>query len=533
MDVTARPWRRWATAVTAALALALTTGAAPSSATGTGDDLGPEITAIMHKAPYVHSQWGLLELDDQGNVVHSDFPDQFFLPGSTAKLFAVSGAWHALGGDHRFTTPVQALGTRRGSVLTGALSLVAQGDLTMGGRTKPDGSVDYVPIDHTYANDAPGATLTPENPLAGLDQIARQVRAAGITEVRGNVVVDARLFTTFPPLDPAPNPLIINDNLIDLLTTATTPGHQAKLSWRPQVAPYQVTSSVQTVAAGGTSAITVTASPDGTRIHLSGTIAAGSQPELRVSSVQDPESFGRTALIEALARAGVSVTAAPTGANPVSLLPGSYTGTPRVAAYVSPQFWQYARLIFKVSHNLGANLTVCLMAVTAHSHQCGDGFPVLHSFLVQAGIDPTQVNLLDGRGGDPNDRVTPRVENEILRYWAHTPDAARFRKAQPLMGVDGLLAFVCPSSSDCPGKGKVWAKTGTVAGEDAVNQRIAEGALSIGGYLEVRGGRFYTFYLVMNGASVPDIQGVIDGGDDLARIAGLLQVQAAEDATAH
>jgi D-alanyl-D-alanine carboxypeptidase/D-alanyl-D-alanine-endopeptidase (penicillin-binding protein 4) len=387
--------------------------------------------------------------------------------------------------------------------------------------------VDFVPIDHTYANDAPGATLTPENPLAGLDQIAHQVRAAGITEVKGNVVVDARLFTTFPPLNPAPNPLIINDNLIDLLTTATTPGHPAKLLWRPQVAPYHVTSSVRTTAAGSTSAITVTASPDGTRINLSGTIAAGSQPELRVSSVQDPETFGRTALIEALARAGVHVTAPPTGANPTTLLPRTYTGTARVAAYTSPEFWQYARLIFKVSHNLGANLTVCLMAVTAHSHQCGDGFPVLHSFMVHAGIDPTQVNLLDGRGGDPNDRLTPRATNELLRYWAHTPDAARFREAQPLMGVDGLLAFVCPSSSDCPGKGKVWAKTGTVAGEDAVNQRIAVGALTISGYLEACPGRFYTFYLAMNGGSVPDIQGVLEGGDDLARIAGLLQVQAA------
>ncbi|WP_042431345.1 D-alanyl-D-alanine carboxypeptidase/D-alanyl-D-alanine endopeptidase [Streptacidiphilus anmyonensis] len=529
MGVRVRAWRRWATAVTAAFAVALGTAVTPASpVTPQRDDLGPEITAIMHKAPYAHAQWGLLEVDDQtGRIVHSDFPDQFFIPGSTAKLFGVSGAWNALGGDHRFTTPVQALGRRAGSVLHGNLSLVAQGDLTMGGRTKPDGSVDYVPIDHTYANDAPGATLTPENPLAGLDLIAHQIRRAGITEVRGDVVVDDRLFTTFPPLDPAPTPLIINDNVIDLLSTATTPGHPAKLSWRPQVAPYQVTSNVRTVAAGGPTDITVSASPDGTRIHLTGTIAADAQPTLRVSPIQDPSAFGRTALIEALARAGVKVTATATGANPVRLLPRDYTGARRVAAYVSPQFWQYARLIFKVSLNLGGNLAICLMAVTAHSHQCGDGFRVLRSFLVRAGIDPTQLNLLDGRGGDPNDRLTPRVVTQLLRYWASTREATRFREAQPLLGVDGLLAFVCPDPSDCPGKGKVWAKTGTAAGEDAVNQRIAEGALAIAGYLEVRPGRFHSFDLVMNGASVPDIQGVIDGGDDLARIAGLLQEQAA------
>jgi D-alanyl-D-alanine carboxypeptidase/D-alanyl-D-alanine-endopeptidase (penicillin-binding protein 4) len=293
------------------------------------------------------------------------------------------------------------------------------------------------------------------------------------------------------------------------------------------VAPYQVTSSVQTVAAGGEPNISVSASPDGTRIHLTGTIPAGSRPALRVSPIQDPAAFGRTALIDALVRAGVKVTAAATGPNPVGLLPGSYAGTQRVAAYVSPEFWQYARLIFKVSLNLGGNLAICLMAVTAHSNQCGNGFPVLRSFLQHAGIDPTQLNLLDGRGGDPNDRLTPRVVTELLRYWASTPDATRFREAQPLLGVDGLLAFVCPVSSDCPGKGKVWAKTGTAAGEDAVNNRIAEGALAIAGYLEVCPGHYHSFDLVVNGASVPDIQGVIDGGDDLARIAGLLQEQAA------
>ncbi|MFD0530258.1 D-alanyl-D-alanine carboxypeptidase [Kitasatospora arboriphila] len=136
-----------------------------------------------------------------------------------------------------------------------------------------------------------------------LDSIAQQVRSAGITQVRGNVVVDPRLFTAGPPLDPAPTPMIVNDNVIDLLTTPTAPGQTAQLFWRPQVAPYQVTSDVRTVPASGTTDIQVSADPDGTRITLSGTIAADAAPVLRISHVQDPNAFARTALIEALARA--------------------------------------------------------------------------------------------------------------------------------------------------------------------------------------------------------------------------------------
>ena len=527
MSTTLRHWRTWATALTMAVVTAVTAGAVDPAA-AQRDDLGPAINAIMAKPAYKHAQWGLLEVDDRsGRVIHAQYPDQLFIPGSTAKLVAVSGAWHTLGGDHRFATPVQAVGRRRGSVLDGSLVLVGQGDLTMGGRTAPDGSVSYTPVDHTYANDVPGATLTPEDPLAGLDQIARQVRRSGITRVTGNVAVDSRLFTSFAGLDPTPTPLIINDNVIDLLTTATAPGHAARLSWRPQVAPYRVTSTVRTVAAGGTTDISVTASPDGTRISLSGTIAAGSQPVLRISNVRDPVAFGRTALIEALARAGVRVAAKPTGPNPSRVVPDSYRGTQRVAAYVSPEYAEYAKLIFKVSHNLGANLAVCLMAVSAGSRQCEDGFPVLNSFLRQAGVNPTQAQLLDGRGGNPVDRVTPRIENQILHYWQGTPDANRFREALPILGVDGSLAYVCEGSPTCPGKGKVWGKTGTVAGLDALNQRLAVGAETIGGYLDAGHGRLYTFYLAVNGASAPDINGVIDIGNDLARIAGLLQEQAA------
>ncbi|WP_405018396.1 D-alanyl-D-alanine carboxypeptidase/D-alanyl-D-alanine-endopeptidase [Kitasatospora sp. NBC_00070] len=521
-----RSWRSRVTALGAVLATALTVGAA-GPVPDQSDDLGPEITAIMNKPAYQHAQWGLLEIDDAtGRVIHSRYPDQFFIPGSTAKLVSVSGAWHTLGGDHRFSTPVQAVGDRDGTVLNGSLVLVAQGDLTMGGRTKPDGGVDYTTIDHTYANDVPGATLTPENPLAGLDEIARQVRESGLTEIRGDVAVDSRLFTTSEGLDPGPDPLIVNDNVIDLLTTPTAPGTTARLSWRPQVAPYQVESTVQTVAAGGTTDIAVAASPDGTHLTLSGTIAADAPPTLRISHVQDPAAFGRTALIEALARAGVTVTAPPTGPNPAGVLPATYDGTQRVGAYVSPVFAEYAKLILKVSHNLGANLTICLMAVTAGSHQCDGGFPVLNAFLRQAGIDPTQAQLLDGRGGNPIDRVTPRVENEILHYWQGTPDADRFREAQPILGVDGSLATACAGCPTCPGKGKVWAKPGSVLGFDALNERLAVGGETLGGYLDAGHGRLHTFYLAVNGASTPDINSFFDVINDLSRISGLLQEQA-------
>ncbi|MFF3743369.1 D-alanyl-D-alanine carboxypeptidase/D-alanyl-D-alanine endopeptidase [Streptomyces kronopolitis] len=488
--------------------------------------LDPRITAVMRKPDYRHAQWGLFQQNpDGGEVTQSRYADQFFVPGSTAKLFSVSGTWQTLGGEHRFVTPVHAVGQRRGSTLKGNLDLVAQGDLTLGGRTRKDGTVAYTTIDHTYADDVPGATLTPQDPLAGIDQLARQVRASGIRQVDGDVVIDPRLFRPDPVLDPTPTPMIVNDNLIDLLTTpGSRPGTPAGLDWRPKVAPYHVTSAVRTVAAGQPTGIDVTSSRDGTRIRLSGTIAAGSAPVLRVSDIKDPNAFGRTAMIEALQRAGVKVRAKAVGPNPAARLPHSYQGAPTVARYTSPPYAQYAKLILKVSHNLGANLGMCLMATTAKSTDCEDGFPVLAAFLDRAHVDRKAVQLADGRGGNPVDRTTPRALAQILTYWQRTPEAARFRTSLPILGVDGLLADSC---RHCPSRGKVFAKTGTVAGGDTLNDRLAVGAETAAGYLETRKGHFDVFFDGVNGASTPnaDINGVLTIGDDVADIAAYLQQQ--------
>ncbi|WP_328692035.1 D-alanyl-D-alanine carboxypeptidase/D-alanyl-D-alanine-endopeptidase [Streptomyces caniferus] len=489
--------------------------------------LDPRITSVMHKPDYRHAQWGLFQQNPEtGKVTQSRYADQFFIPGSTAKLVSVSGTWHTLGSEHRFVTPVHAVGQRRDTTLKGNLDLVAQGDLTLGGRTRKDGTVAFTDIDHTYANDVPGATLTPEDPLAGIHHLARQVRASGIRRVDGDVVVDARLFRPDPVLAPTPTPLIINDNVIDLLTSpGARAGTPAALEWRPKVAPYHVTSAVRTVAAGKPSDIAVSSSPDGTRIRLSGTIAAGSAPVLRVSAVKDPNAFGRTAMIEALKGAGVEVRAKAVGPNPARQLPKSYQGAPTVARYTSPTYSEYAKLILKVSHNLGANLGICLMATSTGSPDCANGFPVLAAFLDHAKVDRRAVQLADGRGGNPADRTTPRALAQILTYWQHTRDARTFRTSLPILGVDGTLADSCRS---CPSRGKVFAKTGTTVGGDALNDRLAVGAETTAGYLETRPGRFDVFFAGVNGASTPNagINGVLISGDDVADVAAHLQQQA-------
>src|SRR5262249_10499767 len=159
--------------------------------------------------------------------------------------------------------------------------------------------------------------------------------------------------------EPKPTPVMINDNLIDLVATPTKPGRPAKFSYRPAAATLTVDAHVTTVAKDGTTALHITGQAPGT-ITVTGTIAADAQPLVQVAPIADPAAFARTVFIEALAKHGVKVGADVDGQNPSTLLPDSYAGAAPVAAYVSPPYADYAKLILKVSHNLGANLGMCL-----------------------------------------------------------------------------------------------------------------------------------------------------------------------------
>ena len=318
---------------------------------------------------------------------------------------------------------------------------------------------------------------------------------------------------------------MVNDNLIDLLVTPTRAGRPARFSYRPRAATLALDADVRTVAAGRPTAISFTGSAPG-RIKVTGTIAAGDRPVLKVAEIADPAAFARTVFIQALRRAGVRVDARSGGPNPARRLPASRTHhrRTRVAVLVSPPYAEYAKLILKVSHNLGANLGVCLLAVTARSTDCDAGFASMNAFLRRAGVDTSQIVLADGRGGDPADRSTPTAITQILRYWTGQPDFDEFRAALPSLGVDGSPAAVATNSA---ARGKVFAKTGTAAAGDPLNDRVVVQAKALGGFFLQAGGAWRVFNVVVNNAGGgADLQPILDANEDVGQVAAQLWQQA-------
>jgi len=288
--------------------------------------LSPALQKVIDSPEYKAAKWGLLVVDtESGKTIYQlDRRTQFFT-ASTAKTFSVSTALDQFGADYRFHTPV----VRSGDVspsgeLTGNLIVVGKGDLTLGGRTKPDGSVDVPVFDHFDANGLPGlATITPEDPLAGLDHIAQAVAAGGIKKVQGDVVVDDRLWDPVSIGDVPITPTVVNDNLIDILINPGAPGAPATVTSRPVTSLFQVDAQVTTAPAGSEPKIKIEAPQPGV-IQVRGTVNADATPPLvQTYTVPDSAAFARSLFIDALGRAGVTVDAQPVGANPSSSLPSS------------------------------------------------------------------------------------------------------------------------------------------------------------------------------------------------------------------
>lgn len=476
------------------------------AAQGGEQPLPPEIRAIMGHPLYRYARWSIYVADlATGAPLYDHQGRQLVVPGSVTKLFAGAAALDAFGPDHRFETPVYRRGTVDGQgALQGDLILVASGDLTMGGRNTPDGHLDYTSFDHTYANAVPGATLTPENPLAGIDDLARQVAAAGIRRVSGNVLVDARLFEQLPKDEYVLSPIMINDNVIDLSVRPAEMGQAATVTARPQTAAYSVQSAVLSVPAGQPLDLKVE-SPQPGQIFVRGQIPADSAEELRVFQVADPPSFARTLFIEALQRQGVLVDAAPTGANPASLLPpiGSYAPADQVAVLRSLPFSENLNVIFKLSMNVQADTLVMLLAARHGNTTFDAGMEQILAFLRTTPLDTEAVSLADGRGSAPGDLFSPYAATQLLRYMATRPDASAYRNALPLLGEKGTEIETVPPSS--PVRGKASAKSGTTIAPDLLHQRPMILGRGLAGYMPTASGRELVYSIFVETVPLADV----------------------------
>jgi D-alanyl-D-alanine carboxypeptidase/D-alanyl-D-alanine-endopeptidase (penicillin-binding protein 4) len=499
-----------------------------------------DIRGIFSKPVYKNATWGLRVLDGSRVLIDLHSDQKLFI-GSVRKVFSVGQLLDAVGPNHRYNTPVYHTGTAGGGVLRGNLIIVASGDLTMGGRTNPDGSIAVSNWDHNEADSLGNAILTKPSPLAGYEQLARAVKAAGITHIDGDVIVDDRLFQPFDfrgQFDV--RPIFVNDDVVDVtVTPGGAVGAKTSVSHRPMSAALAIKNDLRNAAPKTKGKLTI--SPEFPKCigmpACSATISrsmpvdftpplTGKNTLVQTVRITQPSNYARTVFIEALRKAGVTVSAPVVEQNPVKLLPprGAYTQASRVATLRGMTYAQDAKLILKISYNIGADTSLVLFGLTRGANSMPAALAVERQNLANRfGIPAADYHFVDGSGGG-NTTATSRAVTRMLQELQRRPAFPTLYADLPILGVDGSLASVKNFEKDptlAGAAGQVRAKTGTYVAASGSGKPVLKGQ-AFGGYITTKSGKHLIYQLVVNNVPISSIADVIGVFQDEGTISAML-----------
>ena len=503
--------------------------------------LPANIKAIFDKPAYQDAIWGLRVVDlATGQPIIDIEPARQFYIGSVRKVFTIGELMNEIGPTHTYNTPVYRRGTVTSTgVLEGDLILVASGDITMGGRTNPNGTVAYGDFDDNEANSLGNANLTKPDPLAGYASLAQQVAASGIRQITGNIVIDDRLFQPWTFRDQFDlRPIFVNDDVVDLSINPTKPGQLASMDYRPHSAALRVDNALRITAAD--SALSVNVDPElptcigksGCTSTLRGTLPVNYTPPMtnqwpliRTVRITQPANYARTVFIEKLQAAGVKVKADAVALNPTQLLPAknSYAPDTRVAELKGLPYSEDAMFILKVSYNMGADTSLILYGVTQGVDNMKSAI-IAENRNLQANyaISNSDHHFIDGSGGGDTTATSAAVTHMLADMTTH-PAFPQYQAAFPILGVDGSLATVTDFTSDptlAPAKGQVHAKTGTYATGD--EKGITVKGQAFGGYIYTKSGKRLVYQLVVNNVPIKNIPDILQIFQDEGTISAIL-----------
>ncbi|HXY37708.1 MAG TPA: D-alanyl-D-alanine carboxypeptidase/D-alanyl-D-alanine-endopeptidase [Planctomycetaceae bacterium] len=486
--------------------------------------LDARIQEILRRPEFRNARWGMkFYSPNTKDVIYSLNPDQLFNPGSAMKVFIAGTAFTSLGPDYRFHTPVYRTGPVENGVLKGDLVLVASGDLLLGGRVQPDGTLALPERDHTY-DMSPDAVPVSANPLRSIEELARQIAASGIKRVKGRVLVDASLFREAKGEaggigEITISPMMINDNLVDVLVTpGTREGEPGTLRVSPQTAYVKVLNNTRTTAGppappGGMRLMGPGAlrfaddltNADGSHaVTLTGNIPLGSQPILCAYHVPEPPRFAATLLAEALRAKDVAANVDPRAKLDYQALSAFYRPQNRVAELISPPLFDEVKPMLKLSSNPHTlHFPYIVGAIAGHDNVSAPktGRKLQQELFLKAGV-------LEGAktGGElGTDCYSADAFIPFLTYMSQQAWFPEYLRALPIMGKDGTVAKVQMNS---PAAGHIYAKTGTAVmmRADSPNadprHTSVDLAKALAGYIELPDGRLIVF------AEFLDLQGM-------------------------
>ena len=456
-------------------------------------DLATRIDELLNRPAARRTSWGVLVRDlATGTTVYEHNPDKLFVPASNVKLFSTALALTRLGPDYTFTTVVLAEGgiTEQGSL---------QGDVRVVGGGDPNFSARILP----YRNQE----VFGADRLEPVRRLAREMRAAGIQRITGDVIGDDSRYVWQPypvgwsykdTLQSYGSPisaLVFNDNVVEALVSPGLAGGPARLQLRPALPVFDI--SNQSVTAAGRQVVRGLAARRGQEtgeIVLSGQIPSQSRGRTFRFAADDPARYSALALHQALKEVGIEVEG---GARAHHLLPDglrSLRSRPssrqpasgqRIAELTSVELQEVVRVVNKVSQNLHAEILMREVALQESGIGSQESSVAsMRRFLAEAGLRSDEFFLRDGSGLSRHNLLAPTATVRLLEFMWNSEHRKIYLESLPIAGYDGTLDWRFRRTA---ARGRIRAKTGSMSH-----------VLALSGYAEAAGGSTYAFSIYAN-----------------------------------
>jgi D-alanyl-D-alanine carboxypeptidase/D-alanyl-D-alanine-endopeptidase (penicillin-binding protein 4) len=378
-------------------------------------------------------------------------------PASNAKLLTTAAALARLGPDHRFATTVVADDVDDGVVHD--LWLVGGGD----------------------------PTLT----TGDLWELATELHARGIRRVRGKVYVDIGRFDRegWPPgftqkdeiasYRVPTSALAIDDNTFEVTIRPAAAGSAPKAVVSPPVPSITVSNEASTVAGTRNRLIAVvTPSDEDTKVALSGTLGADSEPSAYRYPLHRPSQHAGETFVVLLEKAGVKVDGERVASKPAP------TKHKVLATHRSDPLSVIVRAINKQSNNFMAEQLAHSLAQTRGA-TAEAGLEAIRATIGELGVPVEGLIIGNGSGLYDNNRVSAKQLTALLgAAWRDFRIAPDFVASLSIVGVDGTGKRWLTAS---PSRGWIRVKTGTL-----------DGITALSGYAGAAGRKPVAFAIVFN-----------------------------------
>ncbi len=451
-------------------------------------DVQDDLDKLLSKKLNRVGRWGVavMSLDD-GSLIYQHNSDSRFIPASNTKLFTTAAALEKLGPDYSYQTEIYACGPiDSAGVLSGDLLIKGSGDPTI-------------------------------SDIATMEEWADNIKAMGITEVRGDVIGDKGDFLPEKLVSIIPrsaNKLVrpkkrlawrlsglsFRENVVVVTLKGGKIGKPVNFSTDPPMS-VNIKNLSRTIP-GSYSTITkkvknkdgsystksrrvynngkAYASFDGTTLKITGKLAVGACKKFTFIA-KEPESHFARIFAELLKQRDVAISGDIRASQDHS--PARENTTTLLYVHYSEPLSEIIKVINKKSHNLYAESLLQTIGAEVDGEGSRErGSSAERGIISQMGLG--EIDLFDGCGLSRQNEVSPLQVVNLLKYMHEQPYWDVFYKSLAIGGIDGTLEGRFSQPDFC---GRVYAKTGSIGGVSALS-----------GYLTAKNGKMFAFSIMVN-----------------------------------